>query len=102
MQTFFQNVSLSVSASMLGSCTQQVWLESILIWVFNSREMVILRVTLCNIRMLQSVNHIFASGALNICQICMVVVLLDPAHQITSFDASFVEFLRKSDAWWSF
>ena len=67
---------------MLDACAQQVWLGSIRIWVLNSREMVIFEVTLCNIRMLQSVTHIIACGAVNKCQIWMIFALLDQAHQM--------------------
>ena len=52
----------------------------------------IFQMTLCNIRMLQSVNHILTSRFSSIHQILLVVVLLDQAPQIHSFDTSFVEF----------
>ena len=58
--------------------------------------MLILIVTLCNIRMLQSVSHIIGSNLQNKCQIWMVVALLDQAHQVTSLDTTFVEFLPES------
>ena len=77
---------------MLGACTQQVWLESIWIWVFNSREIVIFGVTLCNIRMLQSVSHILDCGDRKIGQILMKFALLEQAHEMQSFNALFAEF----------
>ena len=54
--------------------------------------MVIFEVTLCNIRMLQSVSHIYASRQVSSCQIFVVLVLLDQAHQMQLFDTSFVDF----------
>ena len=58
----------------------------------------IFEVTLCNIRMLQSVTHIIANREMNKHRIWMVVALLDQAHQVASFGTTLAEFLPESDA----
>ena len=52
-------------------------------------------VTLCNIRMLQSVNPSIAPTLANMCQSFVINVSKDQAYQMTSSDTSFVEFIEE-------